>query len=120
MSGRYAVSLAARHPERVLAAASVYGTHLVTEFEDSPHRTARLARGELYFACAEHDDYAPAAMVDGLAAHLRDVGANARVEWYPGVHHGFAFPTRGSAYDRDAAERHWERLFALFARNLQS
>jgi carboxymethylenebutenolidase len=39
------------------------------------------------------------------------------VELYPGVEHGFAFPQR-AAYDRDAAERHWERLLALFARNL--
>jgi carboxymethylenebutenolidase len=57
-------------------------------------------------------------MVDGLEAHLKAVGATARVERYPGVHHGFAFQRRGAVYDRDAAEHHWERLFALFARNL--
>jgi len=79
---------------------------------------ADQAKGELYFACAEFDDYAPKEMVDGLIAHLATIDVNARVEWYPGVHHGFAFPTRGGAYDREAAERHWERLHALFQRNL--
>jgi carboxymethylenebutenolidase len=43
--------------------------------------------------------------------------ANAEVEIYPGTHHGFAFPKR-PVYDRDAAERHWERLVALYRRNL--
>ena len=57
-------------------------------------------------------------MIDDLEAYLADIGANARVERYPGVHHGFAFPQRGSLYDKAAAERHWERLHALFARNL--
>jgi carboxymethylenebutenolidase len=44
---------------------------------------------------------------------------NARLEWYPGTEHGFAFPLR-PVYDKEAAERHWERLFALFDRNLRS
>ncbi len=47
-------------------------------------------------------------------------GIRHRVEWYPGVEHGFAFPKREGIYDKPAAERHWERLFALFARNLGS
>ena len=41
-----------------------------------------------------------------------------RVEWYPGAEHGFAFPLRAGIYNRAAAERHWERLFSLFARTL--
>ena len=46
-------------------------------------------------------------------------GANAEVEIYPDTHHGFAFPKR-PVYHRDAAERHWERLLALYHRNLAS
>src|SRR5665213_3466650 len=42
---------------------------------------------------------------------------NAEVELYPAVEHGFAFPQR-AAYDKDAAERHWERLNALYRRRL--
>jgi carboxymethylenebutenolidase len=43
--------------------------------------------------------------------------SNNEVEVYPGTHHGFAFPKR-PVYHRDAAERHWERLLALYRRNL--
>ncbi len=116
MSGPFAFAMACRFPDRISAAASIYGVRLFGESSSAP--VADQAKAELYFACAEHDDYAPKEMVDGLAAHLASIGANARVEWYPGAHHGFAFPTRAGAYNRDAAERHWERLHALFARNL--
>ena len=116
MSGPFSFAMACIYPERIRAAASVYGVRLFGP--GSPAPNVVRARGELYFACAEFDEYAPADMIDGLEEHLRSVGANARVERYPGVHHGFAFPERGPIYDKDAAERHWERLHALFTRNL--
>ena len=118
MSGQYAINAAARHPERIACAASLYGVQLVTDAQDSPHLAAQKTKAELYFACAEHDTYAPLEMVQALDASLKAEGVNAEVELYPGVHHGFAFPQRGAVYDKPAAERHWERLFALFARNL--
>jgi len=118
MSGQYAINAAARHPERIACAASLYGVQLVTDRPDSPHLAAQKASAELYFACAEHDTYAPLEMVEALDASLKQAEVNAEVELYPGVHHGFAFPQRGAVYDKPAAERHWERLFALFARNL--
>ena len=90
---------------------------LVTDAADSPHLAARKAAAELYFACAETDRWAPLEMVEALAASLKDGGVNAEVEVYPGTEHGFAFPQR-AVYDKAAAERHWERLFALFRRNL--
>jgi len=117
MSGQYAINLAARYPDRIAAAASIYGVRLVTDRSDSPHLAAQKAKGELYFACAEHDQYAPLETVEALAQALKVHRVNAEVELYAGVHHGFAFPQR-AAYDRDAAERHWERLFSLFARRL--
>jgi len=117
MSGQYAINAAARHPERFACAASLYGVQLVTDKPDSPHLAAQKTGAELYFACAEHDTYAPLEMVEALDASLKGANANAEVELYPGVHHGFAFPQR-AVYDKPAAERHWERLFALFRRNL--
>jgi carboxymethylenebutenolidase len=117
MSGQYAINAATRHPERFACAASLYGVQLVTDRPDSPHLAPRKTGAELYFACAEHDSYAPLEMVEALDASLRDSNANAEVELYPGAHHGFAFPQR-AVYDKPAAERHWERLFALFRRNL--
>ena len=115
MSGRYAVNAATHFPDRVKAAASIYGTHLATEEADSPHLAAGKTRAELYFACAESDIYAPPEVIERVKEAMK--GANAEVETYPGTHHGFAFPKR-PVYDRDAAERHWERLLALYRRNL--
>lgn len=117
MSGQYALSAAGKYPDRVAAAASVYGVSLVTEKDDSPHLAARKAKGELYVACAEEDPYAPQAMVDALTADFKTHKVHGEVEIYPGTHHGFAFPQR-PAYNKAAAERHWVRLHALFQRNL--
>ena len=115
MSGRYAVNAATHFPDRVKAAASIYGTHLATDQPDSPHLAAGKTKAELYFAIAETDIYAPQEIIDKLTAAMK--GSNNEVEIYPGTHHGFAFPKR-PVYHRDAAERHWERLLALYRRNL--
>lgn len=118
MSGPYALAAAARFPDRVAAAASFYGTWLVNpEAEESPHLTLGQAKGELYISCAEYDELAPLAMVDELKNLFDASGARGELEIHPGVHHGFAFPGRW-CYDRPAAERHWERLIALYRRNL--
>lgn len=117
MSGQYAISAAALYPQRFKAAASFYGVTLMTERSDSAHWAARRTSAEIYIACAETDHYVPLATVAPLRESLREGGVNAEVEIYPGVEHGFAFPQR-PAYNRAAAERHWERLFALLRRNL--
>jgi len=117
MSGRYAINAATHFPDRVKAAASIYGTQLATDQSDSPHLAASKTKAELYFACAETDIYAPMEIIERVKEGMKD--ANAEVEIYPGTHHGFAFPKR-PVYDRDAAERHWERLLALYRRNLSS
>lgn len=121
MSGPFVFTAAGRFPERVACAASIYGVRLLTDSEDSPHRLAGKVRGELYFACAETDKYAPKEMVDKLDAHLKATpGLRYRLDWYPGVEHGFAFPQREGIFHKPSAERHWERLFALFRRTLQA
>jgi carboxymethylenebutenolidase len=56
-------------------------------------------------------------MVETLRKSLKEIHANTEIEIYFGVEHGFAFPQR-PAYDKAAAERHWERLIALFRRCL--
>jgi carboxymethylenebutenolidase len=117
MSGPYALAAAARYPERVAAAASYYGTWLVSDAEESPHLNLAKARGELYIACAEHDALAPLPMVEQLRGLFVQSGAAGELEIYAGVHHGFAFPQR-KIYDQPAAERHWERLISLYRRRL--
>lgn len=117
MSGPYALAAAARYPDRIAAAASFYGTWLVSDAEESPHQNLGKAKGELYIACAEHDDLAPPDMVAELRRLFEASGAAGELEIYPNVHHGFAFPQRW-CYDKPAAERHWERLIALYRRRL--
>ena len=117
MSGPYALAAAARYPERIAAAASFYGTWLVSDAAESPHLTLAQAKGELYIACAEFDDLAPLDMVAELKDLFAAAGARGELEIHPGVHHGFAFPQRW-CYDKLAAERHWQRLLALYRRNL--
>jgi carboxymethylenebutenolidase len=117
MSGPYALAAAARYPDRIAAAASFYGTWLVSDAVESPHLTLAKAKGELYIGCAEHDELAPLPMVEELRALFNQSGNPGELEMYPGVHHGYAFPQRW-CYDQPAAERHWERLLALYRRRL--
>jgi carboxymethylenebutenolidase len=117
MSGPYALAAAARYPDRVGAAGSFYGTWLVSDAAESPHLSLGKVKGELYIACAEHDKLAPLPMVEELRALFVKAGSPGELELYPGVHHGFAFPQRW-CYDKPAAERHWERLIALYRRRL--
>lgn len=118
MSGPFVFAAAAQFPDRIKAAASLHGVRLCVDEDTSPHLTADKISGEMYFGCAETDDYAPTEMIDKLAAHLETTGINYRIEWYPGTKHGFVFPQREGMYVKEAAERHWERLFAMWQRNL--
>lgn len=118
MSGPFAFAAASRFPERIAASASFHGVHLFSDRADSPHLDADKIAGEMYFGCAETDEYAPREMVDALENYLADTGINSRIEWYPGTKHGFVFPKREGMYHKQSAERHWERLLAMYRRCL--
>lgn len=118
MSGPFVMVAAAAFPEQVRCLASIHGANMVTDRADSPHLLAPRIRCESYFACAEIDQWAPAEAIRQLEAALKAGGTPHRIEWYPAAQHGFVFPKRTGIYDQDAAERHWERLFDLFRRNL--
>ncbi len=117
MSGPFVTAAAAAYPDQIAAAASIYGAGLVTDRDDSPHLQLDKIKGEIYFACAETDHWAPKETIDELEDALKAAGTNHRIEWYPGTEHGFAFPER-DVFHKLAGERHWERLFDLFGRNL--
>ena len=117
MSGPFALAAAARYPGRIAAAAAFYATFPISDAVESPHLTLGQGRGELYIGCAEHDELAPLPMVAQLKTLLDASGALGELEIYPGAHHGFAFPER-KIYDKASAERHWERLIALYRRRL--
>jgi len=119
MSGPFVLAVGAHFGARVSAVASIYGARLVTDAPDSAHRVAGKIAGEVYLACAEIDRWASPEQIAQLERILTQAGVRHRIEWYPGAQHGFAFPQREGIYHKPSAERHWERLFALFARNLK-
>lgn len=113
MTGGYAVSVAARFADRIAATAAFCGTSMVTDAEDSPHRTLAAIKGALYVGWAELDPYILEDVRDTFDDALKASGISAAVEVYPQARHAFMFPTRYS-YEQPHAERHWERLHALF------
>jgi carboxymethylenebutenolidase len=117
MSGPFVAYNAAVMADRIACAASIHGVKLMTDDEDSPHRHVEKVTGELYFGCAEHDLHIDDAQIHGIEARMKELGTNARVEWYPGCHHGFVFPSR-DLYEKAASEQHWQRIIDLFRRNL--
>lgn len=117
LSGRFVFRVAGRFPARIAASASIYGARLVTDQPDSAHLLAEHIQGEMYFACAQFDDYISQEALDSIQKQIDRHKLNARIEMYPEAHHGFAFPQR-QVYHKPSAERHWERLFDLFGRTL--
>src|SRR6185312_1738 len=90
----FVVTVAGRFPDRFAAAASIYGAGLVTNRPDSPHLLAPRIKGEIYFACAETDKYAPLPLIAQLKSDLERAGTKFEIEIFPGTEHGFAFPQR--------------------------
>lgn len=117
MGGRHVLCVAGAYPERFVANASLHGTMLLSDREDSPHRLADRFRGELYCGFAERDPYASPEMIRELGALLVRCPVEYRCEIHPGAEHGYALPNR-DIHDKRAANRDWELIFAMFRRRL--
>jgi len=120
MSGPFVVAAAAAYPDRFSAIASFHPARMVTDAPDSPHRLMPSVQCESYHGCAEIDKWCPPGDVEQMRAALAQAKGPGRLEMYMGVEHGFTFPLRAGIYNREAAERHWERMFSLFRRSLMS
>ena len=116
MGGRHVFRVAGNFP-RFKASVSLHGTRLVTDQPDSPHLTAQKATGEMYCGFAEHDPYAPMSTVNLLAECLPAAGVKYHHEFHLGAVHGYALPDR-DIYDKQAANRDWELIFAMFHRQI--
>ncbi len=117
MSGAFVTAAAAAHPERIACFASYYGTRLITDKPDSPHLMLAKIVGEGYYAFAEHDAYVPLEMVARFDQLLAAAPFPSRSETESGTHHGYAFTDRGNLDDA-AREKHFERMLALYRRNI--
>ena len=118
MGGRFAVLAAGHFPGEFRATATLFGVGLITDAPDSPHLVLDRIQGEIYCGFAEHDPTVPAALVERFSQLLSQCPAKFEVETHPGSHHGYAFPGR-VVYQKEAAEKSWERIFALFQRQLK-
>lgn len=120
MSGKFALAVTGAFPERFKAMLSLYGVSHVSDKEDSAHLAIPniLPDCSLYFGFAEHDPYVPDEEIAFLTKTLNKYKVDCVVEKVPGTGHGFAFPQR-MAYHHEAAERHWDIAFELFARKLK-
>ena len=118
MSGAMALRVAAQFPDRVVAALSFHGGNLATDAEDSPHLLAGEIDARVYVGCAAEDPALPPEMIDRLRAAFEAAGTNHQIEIYPDTKHGWTM--QGFAvYQQEGAERHWDRMLALFNETLQ-
>jgi carboxymethylenebutenolidase len=117
MGGPLALCAAGTFPERIAAAASFHGANLATDRPDSPHLLAPKMRARVYVGVAEIDPYLFPGETPRIDAALREAGVDYTLEMYVGRKHGFALD--GShGYEREAYERHWQRLLELFRAKL--
>jgi carboxymethylenebutenolidase len=117
MGGRHVLCVAGAYPHRLIAGASLHGTALISDRDDSPHRLAHRFRGELYCGFAEHDPHAPPVMITQLGDLLTGCPVGYRHEVHPGAEHGYALPNR-DIHDKRVANRDWELIFAMFRRQI--
>lgn len=117
MSGQFVLSAAGTFPDQIKATASLYGTRMVTDKQDSPHKLIPNIEGEIYLGFAEHDHYVEEFVVPDLTSALKTNGINYHIETHKNTEHGFCFPQRPQ-YNAAAAENVWKTVFAMFQRQL--
>tara|TARA_B100000686_G_scaffold10176_1_gene10239 strand:+ start:9239 stop:10135 length:897 start_codon:yes stop_codon:yes gene_type:complete len=117
MTGSYTMRLAAAIPDRIGAGGSFHGGGLATDEEDSPHLLAPQMRASFLIAIAENDDERRPEEKHRLREAFDSAGVEAEIEVYKGTLHGWC-PPDSAVYNEDQAERAWDRLLALFDREL--
>jgi carboxymethylenebutenolidase len=117
VGGRLAFAAAGAHPTRIAAAASIHDGNIATDEPTSPHLQAGKIRGKLYFGVADNDRSCTLESQAKLEAALDEAKVRYELELYAGAAHGFAVRDNPT-YETAAAERHWERVLALFAEAL--
>ena len=117
MSGQFVLSAAGSFPDRIKATASLYGTRMVTDKGDSPHKLIPRIDGEVYLGFAAHDPFVEDSVVPTLRDTLDASGVKYTLETFADTEHGFCFPQRPQ-YVETAAETVWDKVFDMYARVL--
>jgi len=118
IGGKFAILYADGAGGAITAVAAYHGSALITDAPDSPHRVAAGVAARYYFGHADDDMFLPSSRLPELDATLAGAGRVFVSEVYEGAQHGFTVPD-GPSYARDADDRHWRTMTALFAQTLR-
>jgi carboxymethylenebutenolidase len=120
MGGPLVMKTAAAVPDRVGAAASFHGGGLVTQAPTSPHLLIPKMKARLYIGIAANDDMQLPTAKDTLKQAFADAKVMAEIEVYSTAMHGWCVPDMPlqangmPIYNKEAAERAWGKLVALY------
>lgn len=117
MGGRAGWRIASAHPDRVAALGAFHAGGMVTEDEDSPHRSAGKLKAEVFLGHADNDQSMTPEQIAAIEQALTEAGASYRSELFQGAAHGYTMADT-PMYDEAAAERHFRELFALLDRTV--
>jgi carboxymethylenebutenolidase len=92
---------------------AAYGTALVTDKPQSPHRDIARITGEIYFAFGADDELTPPATIAAVREELERHRVRHELETFVGAGHAFMMPGKASSYRPAAAEEVWRKGFAL-------
>jgi carboxymethylenebutenolidase len=116
MGGPMVMRTAAAVPNRVGAACTFHGGNLVTKNPDSPHLLIPQMKASFLIAVAENDDMREPDSKTVLKDEFAKAKLPAEIEVYPAAH-GWC-PPDTQVYNKDAAEKAWGRMMALFGKAL--
>ncbi|MDF1606375.1 dienelactone hydrolase family protein [Nocardioides sp. YIM 152315] len=117
MGARMAVWTAGEFPGTVAAVGGFHGGGLVTDADDSPHRSIATSTAEYAFGHADQDRGMPLDAVAALDEALTAAGRPHLNEVYEGAAHGYTMADT-SVYDEAGTERHFNVLRGLLDRTL--
>ncbi len=90
---------------------------LATDAPDSPHLLIPKIKAKIYIGIAGIDPHFTPEEKARLETALKTAKIDYTMEVYENVRHGFAVDDH-PAYDKPAADRHWEKLLELFQETL--
>ena len=93
MGGRIAWRIAAAYPKRVAALGGFHVGGLVTDDDDSPHRSAGSLAAEVYLGFADNDRNMGPEQIAELERALDAAGVRYRSEVYPAPRTATPWPT---------------------------
>jgi carboxymethylenebutenolidase len=117
-TGAMALRTATIRPDKIGAVASFHGGRLFTDGPSSPHLVLPRVKARLYFGHAIEDRSMPADAIGKFEQALKSWGGKYERETYPGSYHGWT-ERDSPVYNRDQAERAFEKLPALFEQTLR-